>query len=96
MPNFIFNFLNRLIWQSYFASSKVNFLIENANMEFIFSNTDSPIVRSNSCLDKNQRTVEMGRSVDKNPKGSTKLKVLPNETQLINNTLPLTEPGLPD
>lgn len=44
MPNFIFNFLNRLIWQSYFTSSKVKFLIENANIEFIFSNADSLIL----------------------------------------------------
>lgn len=76
MPNFIFNFLNRLIWQSHFASSKVKFLIENANMEFIFSNTDPLILRNCSCLDKNQRTVEMGGTVDMNSKGTTRVKGL--------------------
>lgn len=76
MPNFIFNFLNRLIWQSHFASSKVKFLIENANMEFIFSNTDSLILRNCSCLDNNQRSIEMEGSVDMNPKGTARAKGL--------------------
>lgn len=45
-------------------------------MEFIFSNTDPLILRNCSCLDKNQRTVEMGGTVDMNSKGTTRVKGL--------------------
>lgn len=59
-------------------------------MEFIFSNTDFLILQNYSCLDKNQRTSEMGGSIDMKPKGTTKLKVLPNKIELLNNILPLS------
>ena len=51
-------------------------------MEFIFSDTDSLIWGNYSCLEKHQRTVEMQSSVDMNPKGPVKLKVLPDKTVL--------------
>ena len=62
-------------------------------MEFIFSDTDSLIWGNYSCLWKRQwhptpvlllekqwRTVEIWSSVDMNPKGPVKLKVLPDKT----------------
>lgn len=88
MPNFIFNFLNRLIWQSHFTSSKVPFLIENANNEFIFSDADFPIFQ-NCCLKKKiKRSIDTGGFFNMNPVGPTRLKkLLLNKMPLAYNSL---------
>lgn len=76
MPNFIFNFLNRLIWQSHFTSSKVTFLIENANNEFIFSDADFLIFLKLLPKKKIKRSIDTGGFFSMNPVGPTRLKTL--------------------